>query len=145
MDPEPTSIFLTSTIDWPVVIAVIALVILLLLSALISGTEVAFFSLSKSILDKENTGKSNKNLIIELLENQKKLLATILISNNFINILFVLLFAYVGEFFFGNINSEILKFIIEIVLVTFLILLFGEVLPKVYASRNAFKDRKSVV
>ncbi len=139
MDPEPTSIFLISTIDWPVVTAVIVLAFLLLLSALISGTEVAFFSLSKSILDKENTAKSNKNLIIELLENQKKLLATILISNNFINILFVLLFAYVGEYFFGNINSEVLKFIIEIVLVTFLILLFGEVLPKVYASRNAFK------
>jgi gliding motility-associated protein GldE len=139
LDPEPTSTFLNATIDWPVVTAVIALLLLLLLSALISGTEVAFFSLSKSDLDKENTAKTNKNLIIELLENQKKLLATILISNNFINILFVLLFAYVGEFFFGGIHSEILKFIVEIVFVTFLILLFGEVLPKVYASRNAFK------
>ncbi len=139
MDPEPTSIFLNATIDWPVVSAVMALLILLLLSALISGTEVAFFSLSKSDLDKENTQKTNKNLIIELLENQKKLLATILISNNFINILFVLISAFVGEYFFRNISSEVLKFIIEIVLVTFLILLFGEVLPKVYASRNAFK------
>lgn len=125
--------------DWPVITAIMTLLILLLLSALISGTEVAFFSLSKSDLDNESKNNTNKNLIIELLEDQKKLLATILISNNFINILFVLLFAFVGEYFFGNINSKIIKFIIEIILVTFLILLFGEVLPKVYASRNAFK------
>ena len=139
MDPEPTSTFLLSNIDWPVITGIIALLFLLLLSALISGTEVAFFSLSKSDLDKESDSNSNKNLIIELLENQKKLLATVLISNNFFNILFVLLFAYVGEYFFGGISSELLRFIVEIVFVTFLILLFGEVLPKVYASRNAFK------
>lgn len=139
MDPEPTSTFFLSYIDWSAITAVIALIVLLLLSALISGTEVAFFSLSKSDLDKEKVSNSNKNLIIELLENQKKLLATILISNNFFNILFVLLFAYFGEYFFGGIASELLRFIIEIVFVTFLILLFGEVLPKVYASRNAFK------
>jgi len=139
LDPEPTSTFLLSNIDWPVITGIIALLFLLLLSALISGTEVAFFSLSKSDLDKESDSNSNKNLIIELLENQKKLLATVLISNNFFNILFVLLFAYVGEYFFGGISSELLRFIVEIVFVTFLILLFGEVLPKVYASRNAFK------
>jgi len=139
LDPEPTSLFFISTINWSVIPAVITLLFLLLLSALISGTEVAFFSLSKSDLNKESESNSNKNLIIELLENSKKLLATILITNNFINILFVLLFAYNGEFFFGNIESEIIKFSVEIVFVTFLILLFGEVLPKVYASRNAFK------
>ena len=139
MDPEPTNIFLISSINWPIITSVITLIILLFLSAIISGTEVAFFSLSKSDLDNEENDNSNKNRVIELLQNQKKLLATILISNNFINILFILLFTYVGEYFFESISSKILKFLLEIILVTFLILLFGEVLPKVYANRNAFK------
>ncbi len=138
MEPESSSIFLVSNINWSIVISLISLVVLLILSAIISGTEVAFFSLSKSDLENEDNN-SNKNLIIELLEDQKKLLATILISNNFINILFILLFAYVGDFLFKDISSKIIKFSIEIVLVTFLILLFGEVLPKVYANRNALK------
>ena len=74
----------------------------------------------------------------ELLNRPKKLLATILISNNFVNILFILIFAYVGDYFFSGISSVVVKFLIEIVLVTFLILLFGEVLPKVYANRNPY-------
>ncbi|HFS67238.1 MAG TPA: gliding motility-associated protein GldE, partial [Flavobacteriia bacterium] len=77
--------------------------------------------------------------IINLLKNPKKLLATILIANNFINILFILVFSYFGKNVFGGITSPILKFFIEIVLVTFLILLFGEVLPKVYANRYPLK------
>ncbi|MCF6296932.1 MAG: gliding motility-associated protein GldE [Flavobacteriaceae bacterium] len=138
MDPEPASIFLSANIDWSIVIGIIALIVLLISSALISGTEIAFFSLSKSTLDtKDNDSKKNK--IINLLQTPKKLLATILIANNFINILFVLLFAYVGDHFFGNISSKALKFSLEIVLVTFLLLLFGEVLPKVYANRNGYK------
>ncbi len=138
MDSEPTSIFLSSNIDWIIVSGSITLVLLLVLSALISGSEIAFFSLSKSDLEtKEDSLK--KTAIVGLLENSKKLLATILIANNFINILFILLFAYVGEYFFGSITSNILKYSLEIILVTFLILLFGEVLPKVYANRNGYK------
>lgn len=138
MDSEPASIFLNSNIDWSIVTGIIVLIILLILSALISGTEVAFFSLSKSDIDSKDDS-SKKNIIIELLQKQKKLLATILIANNFINILFILLFAYVADYFFGNISSKVLKFSLEIILVTFLILLFGEVLPKIYANRNAYK------
>jgi len=138
LDSEPTSIFLSSNIDWIIVSGSITLVLLLVLSALISGSEIAFFSLSKSDLEtKEDSLK--KTAIVGLLENSKKLLATILIANNFINILFILLFAYVGEYFFGSITSNILKYSLEIILVTFLILLFGEVLPKVYANRNGYK------
>ena len=77
--------------------------------------------------------------MVQQLENPKKLLATILIANNFINILIVLLFAYIGEYFFSGITSTILRFALEVILVTFLILLFGEVLPKIYANRNAIK------
>lgn len=137
MDPEPASIFLATELNWPFIAGIVSLLILLLISGLISGTEVAFFSLSKSDLEKEND--TTAELVIALLQNPKKLLATILISNNFINILFILLFAFVGDFFFSSISSPLVKFLIEIILVTFLILLFGEVLPKVYASRNPFK------
>ncbi len=139
MDLEPSSIFLTIIIVWPLVIGVIVLLILLLLSGIISGSEVAFFSLSKTDLVDEKNVNSKTKLVSDLLQDQKKLLATILISNNFINILFILIFTYIGDYFFQNISSSIVKFLIEIVLVTFLILLFGEVLPKVYASRNALK------
>ncbi len=145
MDPEPESIFLLSNLNWNVITGVIALFVLLILSGLISGTEVAFFSLSKSDLENEENNHSNSNLVKDLLQDAKKLLATILISNNFINILFIILFTYVGDYFFANLSSQIVKFLLEIVLVTFLILLFGEVLPKVYANRNAFKFASAMV
>ena len=105
MDSEPESIFLDYNIDWIIVSGTISLVILLILSGLISGSEIAFFSLSKSDLDKKDDN-SKKNTIIELLQKPKKLLATILIANNFINILFILLFAHVGEYYFENISSN---------------------------------------
>ncbi len=142
MDPESASIFLISNINWNLVSGVISLVILLILSGIISGTEVAFYSISKFDLENEKNKNSNTNLVSDLLLKPKKLLATILIANNFINILFILLFAYIGDYFFRNISSQLIKFLIEIVLVTFLILLFGEVLPKVYANRNALKFAK---
>ena len=123
-------------LGWQTTAGIVSLIVLLCISGLISGTEVAFFSLTKSDLEDE----SNLNLkqVNQLLEGPKKLLATILIANNFVNILFILLFTYVGDYFFSNLSSPAIKFLIEIVLVTFLILLFGEVLPKIYASRNAY-------
>lgn len=136
MDPEPASFFMAIELGWQATIGIASLVILLAISGVISGTEVAYFSLSKADLEKENN--KNINQVRELLEGPKKLLATILISNNFINILFILLFTYVGDYYFGNMSSELLKFLLEIVLVTFLILLFGEVLPKIYANRNPY-------
>jgi len=142
LDPEPSllSEILNQSVDYWLILSTLILLLLLLLSALISGAEVAFFSLSQVELDKASESKSNnQKKVVDLLENPEKLLATILISNNFINILIVLIFAYIGNVVFVNINSIVLKFLIEIVLVTFLILLFGEVLPKVYASRNALK------
>lgn len=127
------------------------LLLLLVFSALISGTEVAFFSLSQTDLDTIEDKSKEDNLIIKLLDYPKKLLATILITNNFINILVVLLFTSLD--FFGNLNtsiqvfgflikSEFVQFGIEVVMVTFSILLFGEVLPKIYASRKALKFSK---
>lgn len=136
MDPEPISAFL-SELPWHIIIDVIVLLCFLALSAMISGTEVAFFSLSKTTLDELSKSKNSKgDLVLELLKTPKKLLATILITNNFINILVVLLFSVLGAFFMEGI-AENIRFFIEVVCITFLILLFGEVLPKVYATRNA--------
>lgn len=136
MDSEPIYLFLKA-IPLYVVIDSVVLLVLLFLSAMISGTEVAFFSLSKASLDAlEKENQSSGKLVFQLLDNPKKLLATILITNNFINILIVLLFSVLGEIFFAGLEQRI-RFLIEVVLITFLILLFGEVLPKVYATRNS--------
>lgn len=141
MDPEPTSIIILFTsFDYSVIPSFIALFVLLFCSALISGAEVALFSLTRAHLEtEENNTPKALQIITKLLEKPKKLLATILVANNFINIAIVILFAYLGDFMFGSVTNEILKFVLEVVVVTFLILLFGEILPKVYASRNSLK------
>ena len=111
------------------------LVILLIFSGFISGSEVALFSLSKSEIESKSDLKSFK-IITNLLEKPNKLLATILVANNLINIGIVILFTKIGEVLFSAIGSPLIKFFLEIVVATFLILLFGEILPKIYASRN---------
>lgn len=126
-------------------IGFIGIFALLFISALLSGAEVAFFSLSSKDLDavsKEDVSKGN--LILVLLETPKKLLATLLVANNFVNIGIVILFSFVGKNLFSSIASPLMKFIVEVIVVTFLILLFGEVLPKVYANRNNIKFAKFV-
>lgn len=141
MDPEPTSLLITQTSDnISLLIGVILLIVLLTCSALISGAEVAFFSLTRADIDNGLEEKSKAfQIISKLMERPKKLLATILVANNFINIGIVILFAYIGEFLFYNIHLAWLRFLLEVVVVTFLILLFGEIIPKIYASRNRIK------
>jgi gliding motility-associated protein GldE len=143
-DPEPL-ILLLSNYNLLNVINALALIFLLFASALISGTEVAFFSLSQTDLNLLSSQTKAENSVVKLLERPRKLLATVLIANNFINILIVLLFATLAENMFGDFDYLLnlyyfqipIRFLIEVILVTFLILLFGEVLPKIYASRNA--------
>jgi len=141
LDPDPPSLkALFFTIDFSVVTGIALLFLLLFFSALVSGAEVALFSLTRTDIDEGLEAKSKRiQIISRLLERPKKLLATILVANNFINIAIVILFAYLGEFMFEEITSAILRFILEVVIVTFLILLFGEILPKIYASRNRVK------
>lgn len=149
MDPEPYFLFITNA-TFITTSSLIALFVLLICSALVSGTEVAFFSLSQTDLDELNEETKGKSLVVKLLEKPKKLLGTILITNNFINILIVLIFASLEDFMFGGINfsidlgftiipASVIKVFIQVGLVTFLILLFGEVLPKVYASRKSLQ------
>ena len=144
MDPEPSFLF-AYTLDTNLVFGFVAIFALLFCSALISGAEVALFSLSQKDLEETLQEHPSKGKIItKLLEKPKKLLATLLVANNFINIGVVILFLFVGKNWFAAVSSPILKFSIEVVIVTFLILLFGEVLPKVYASRNNIKFAKKV-
>jgi len=149
LDPEPTSlIFNFLAIDFSTISGFVLLFVLLFFSALISGAEVAMFSLTRTDLENEEN-QSNKAIKIlnTLLERPKKLLATILVANNFINIAIVILFASLGDIMFAKMDLNFdfilfklnLRFLIELVVVTFLILLFGEILPKVYASRNNLK------
>ena len=143
MDPDPLSFFLNFiAIESAFVLKICVLLLLLLCSALISGAEVAFFGLSPTDINAIEQKKTTKgNIITKLLERPKKLLATILIANNAINIAVVLLFNVIGDTIFSNINYVLfnfisVRFLLEVVVATFLILMFGEILPKVYANRN---------
>ena len=139
MDPEPSFSFLES-VDIKLIFRIFGVFVLLLGSAMISAAEVALFSLTPNDLAKLNEKNSRKGeLISGLIQKPKKLLATLLLANNFLNIGVVILFSLVGNYLFSGIESIVFKFIIEVIVVTFLILLFGEVLPKVYASRNNIK------
>lgn len=135
MDSDPSSFFTDYTTG--LLPGILGILFLLVLSALISGAEVALFSLSqKDIDDAVDKNPTAGNRIISLLEKPKKLLATILIANNFVNIGIVIIFSFIKDDLFSQIQYEYLRYIIEVGVVTFLILFFGEVLPKVYANRN---------
>jgi len=145
LDPEPSLFLNLALLDTNLIIGVIGIFLLLFLSAIVSGAEVAFFSLSQKDIDDALQENNHKGKIIsKLLEKPKKLLATLLVTNNLTNIGVVILFSYIGRNIFVNVSSPAFKFTLEVVLVTFFILLFGEVLPKVYATRNNIKFVKNV-
>lgn len=143
MDPDPYPFLMTSmAVNGVFAVNMVVLVILLICSALISGAEVAMFGLSPTEIREIQEEKSAKgNILVKLLERPKKLLATILIANNAINIGVVLLFSIIGDTLFADVNQVLfgivsVRFLLEVVVATFLILMFGEILPKVYANRN---------
>jgi len=149
LDPDPLPffnlLFLASNLLW---IQWAVVIVLLVCSALISGTEVAFFSLQVKSLEDTHDTTSDLALqrVIALLKKPKRLLATILVANNFINIAIVLVFAVLSDSFLGEIENPVLVLFIEVGIITSLILIFGEILPKVYANRNAlaFSKRMSL-
>lgn len=122
------------------ILAIVVVFILLVCSALISGSEVAYFSLGPNDRSELDTN-SNKNytVLASLLEKPKRLLATILISNNFVNVAIVILSTYITNALIPAGFSEKLELFIQVVVVTFLLLLLGEVIPKVYANKNPLK------
>ena len=126
------------------IVKIILILIFLILSALTSGCEVAFFSLDKSIIPEDNSSKLIKK-IVSLLEKPKRLLATILISNNFINIAIVILFASIDNPYLSSINNPIIETVIEVGVIGMLILFIGDILPKIYANRNPLIFSKVMV
>ena len=145
MDSSPEILLqYIAQLDVMFLIASISFIVLLLCSALISGTEVAFFSLSKTDIIKISDETKGQNPVVILLQNPSKLLATILITNNFINISIVLLLASFGQLFDFNSLPNWLNFVLEVGFITALILLFGEILPKVYANRKPISFSKKM-
>ena len=130
---------------YPDLIKILLIIVLLIFSALISGSEVAFFSLSKTDLKKISSSNSkNLKLISFLRSDPRRLLATLLVSNNFINISIVLLLASFGQLFDIVFFPNWLNFVLDVGLITALILLFGEILPKVYANRKPISFSKKM-
>lgn len=114
------------------IVALSIAVICLLISGFISGSEIAYFSLTPSQLeDLEDSPKGNT--IKKLIEDPERLLATILIANNTVNVTIVILCNFALGPIFNNMG-EVLSFILQTIILTFLILLFGEILPKLYAN-----------
>lgn len=149
MDPSPSSFLLSFTqifqpIDFELGLSIFCVLILVVLSALLSGSEVAMFSISnKQRFELEDQNRNANKRVLTLLKEPKKLLATILIANNFINVSIVM----ASNFVFNNLIiegsiSDTMNFIIQVIVITFLILLFGEVIPKVYANNYNLKFSK---
>lgn len=111
----------------------IILLFLLLISALISGSEVAYFSISPTQLEKLREKGYDK--VFRLHRKPNLLLSTILITNNFVNVGIVIISSYLTHSLFDFSSTPVLGFIIQVILVTFIILLLGEITPKLYANR----------
>ncbi len=129
-----------------VLFAIVLAVFLLGMSAFASGSEIAFFSLSPSDLNSMDPEKNSKDRNIEFLrEDSERTLATILVTNNFVNVTIIML----CNFIFGSIidfgNAYWFQFLCITVLLTFLLLLFGEIMPKVFARQNSLSFCRSVV
>ena len=122
------------------VIAIVLAVVLLFASGFVSASEIAFFSLTPNDLnDIEEENHSSDKYIKSLLKDSERLLATILISNNFVNVTIIML----CNFFFANVinfgSSVVLEFLVITVVLTFLLLLFGEIMPKIYSAQHTLK------
>ena len=149
MDPfsisDISSLVVFQPITTGVVLAAILAAFLLLLSGFASGSEIAFFSLSPQDLDElEPDKRSEDSRIVMLRDDSERTLATILIANNFVNVTIIMLCNYI----FGSLvkfKSEWLEFLCITVLLTFLLLLFGEIMPKVYSRQTPLKFCRRVV
>lgn len=139
------NLMIVDSVEWSGAIAsIVVVLLLLLLSALISGSEAAFFSLSPTEKQsvKEDESKRGK-LVARLLKTPKQLLATILIANNFINVAIVIISSsLLSDFFEQGESNSTFHFVIDVFVITFIILIIGEVIPKIYANKNALAFSK---
>ncbi len=148
-DPYPAEI-LISVILKPFSVeqisSAIIMTLLIIASALVSGSEVAFFSLSPATLKKIKSQKTDlAKKMLKLLDNPEKLLATILITNNLVNVGIVIISNHLTNLIFDFSQSPVFEYIFKVVIITFLLLLFGEILPKIYASRYNYSFAKLMV
>ena len=121
-------------------ICLLAIVILLAFSALISGSEVAYFSLSPAEKQKiSSTSKKKYTYIQKNLDSPEQLLATILVANNFVNVGIVILSSFTINNIVDFTNEPILGILVQVFVISFIILLFGEIIPKVYSTHQALK------
>jgi len=123
--------------DLQTIIGLIIVFCLIILSGMISGSEVSYFSLSPSDTDKLKSNKSKRAaMVLGLCSDRERLLNSILAANNFVNVSIIILAAFISDHIFDFSGNPLLGFIIEVVTITFVLLLFGEIIPKVYATRN---------
>ncbi len=123
--------------DYKIITGFIVLACLLFASALMSGSEVAYFSLSPDDLERFKNDKAGKiQTALRLYNMPERLLSTILAANNTVNIAIVLLSAFISTELFDFSSNPVIGFLIEVVVITFMLLLFGEIMPKVYAARH---------
>ena len=127
--------------DSNLIFSILVISTLIICSALISGSEVAFFSMDPKKWNKKSE-QNSYGLVQKLLKQPNKLLATILIANNFINVGIIILSTYITSKLFNLESTPILKFIIQVIAVTFLLLMLGELIPKVFANQNSYKFAK---
>ena len=150
MDPDPSHLFQTIFLNSSnsltgLVILSCVLLLLLICSALISGSEVAFFSLNASDLENLEENNAENERINNLLKQPEELLGTILIANNFVNVGIVILSSFLlNEYFSPESWSTLAVFLVEILSITTVLLLFGEILPKVYARSSRLSFAKLV-
>lgn len=141
-DPYSFSAPLASVLLWvspPVAFyfGLIAIILLLLFSGFISGSEVAFFGLHGQNLEEfKKDPKPSSKRVLKLLEKPEYLLATILISNNFVNVAIVLISSYITALLFDASAYPVLTFVLQVIVVTGLILVFGEITPKIFSTVN---------
>lgn len=118
----------------------LVLIVLISLSALISGSEAAFFSLTPKDKDQLKAGDKKSKNVSKLLNKPKELLATILITNNFVNVGIVIFSSsFLNKIYPKTSSNETLHFLVEVVIITLVLLIFGEVIPKIYATKNALR------
>ncbi len=121
-----------------VVICLVLMLVLLLCSAMASSSETAYFSLQPNdINEMETSSNKREQLVLEIRQNPKTLLVTILIANNLVNISITIFSTYIMNMMFNLAVNPIAAFVLNVVVVTSLILLVGEMIPKVYASKKA--------
>jgi gliding motility-associated protein GldE len=122
------------------VISIIVVVILLVCSALISGSEVAYFSLSPSEKNKIAGKPLKRNAyLLKNLESPEQLLATILVANNFIKVGIVVLSSFTVESLLDFPNEPVVGFVVQVLIISFMILLISEIIPKIYSTHHAIK------